>query len=95
MSDSSAVGVYLFLWYLPVMVKVTVLINGKKDLTMKGQSYFMETICKFGQNYEFYLYPMTWEKQNLLQKLRITEQYTWTFRVKGKEVLGIDLHPQV
>ena len=59
MSDSSAVGVYLFLWYLPVMVKVTVLINGKKDLTMKGQSYFMETICKFGQNYEFYLYPMT------------------------------------
>ena len=36
MSESSTVGIYLFLWHLPVMVKVTVLINGKKDLTMKG-----------------------------------------------------------
>ena len=89
MSESSTGGVYLFLWHLPVMVKVTVLINGKKDLAMKGQSYFMETICKFGQDYEFHVYSVTW--QNPLQKRRT---HKWTFRTKRK-VLGIDLHSEV
>ena len=53
---SGTVGVYVFSWHLPIMVKATVLINDEKDRTTKDQSYFCETIRKFRQDYEYLMY---------------------------------------